>query len=36
MVDGKPAPVDVYIYQLQITRPDGTKESYSGEVTLIR
>lgn len=35
-VDGKPAPPDVYIYQITIRRPDGVEENFSGEVTLIR
>jgi gliding motility-associated-like protein len=35
-VDGAPAPVDVYVYQLLVRRPDGTEERYSGEVTLLR
>ena len=35
-VDGKPAPPDVYVYQITIRRPDGVEESFSGEVTLIR
>lgn len=35
-VDGKAAPVDVYIYQIEVERADGTTESFSGEVTLIR
>lgn len=35
-VDGLQAPVDVYLYQIMIRRADGTEESYSGEVTLLR
>lgn len=35
-VDGKPAPMDVYVYQLVVQRQDGTEETYTGEVTLIR
>ena len=36
LVNGNPAPMDVYIYQLTARRPDGTEAYYSGEVTLIR
>lgn len=35
-VGGKAAPMDVYIYQITITRLDGVEENYTGEVNLIR
>jgi gliding motility-associated-like protein len=35
-VDGKDAPVDVYIYKVLIRNADGTEERYTGDVTLLR
>jgi gliding motility-associated-like protein len=36
LIDGKLAPMDVYVYQIIVQRPDGSEKSYTGEVTLIR
>jgi gliding motility-associated-like protein len=35
-VDGSDAPVDTYLYHMSIQFPDGTTETRTGEVTLLR
>ena len=35
-VNGVAAPMDTYIYQITVQRPDGVNERFTGEVTLIR
>jgi len=34
--NGKPNPSDVYAYMIEVTNPDGTTESKSGNITLMR
>lgn len=34
--DNKPDPSDVYAYMIKVTNPDGTSESKSGNITLMR
>lgn len=34
--NGKPNPSDVYAYMLEVSNPDGTSESKSGNITLMR
>ena len=36
MHNDEPAPSDVYIYMIEITLPNGSIESFQGDVTLIR
>lgn len=35
-VDGKPCPSDVYAYMIKVSSPDGTVETKSGNITLMR
>jgi gliding motility-associated-like protein len=34
--EGKPLPMDVYVYQIGLTRINGVQETHTGDVTLLR
>jgi len=34
--DGKPNPTGVYAYMIKVSNPDGTTETKSGNITLMR